>query len=439
MALEALQQVVRNEATSDNETLSDLNARANSPEGMLAIHARGEGDEADSIPRLKGRSILAESNIAVAQKRLNDFERARPLYSFEIDSEQWSLVSVDRQQGIKESQIDYSKRAISAYRKRLYGAINNPLKLYGLRDYKQNAATAKEQIKNTRLQIDGLRQIREAVTSCLDNRRVGLQTEVRTETESWQRLNQSLELQLGVHSISGKEITPEFAEKELDRFEANARFLRDPKLLQTFYQYLEGHYGTTAKGMQTIAARAGETLEFAKACLANVNDGIRAFGENREFVPVLFKGANGEEQTTTVSEVNKPTDGRNVFSRIFNEPILPPERVNEALKQRERDLLQEHTTIKSFVDAASDIANRYLQTLTANVRTEIATLSHRTESYDEKDFTQPHWTNADEHLKEMRQTIDKLSLQTAAANETGIEAGIAEAESAASESLAALI
>jgi hypothetical protein len=191
--------------------------------------------------------------------------------------------------------------------------------------------------------------------------------------------------------------------------------------------------------MQTIAARAGETLEFAKACLANVNDGIRAFGENREFVPVLFKGANGEEQTTTVSEVNKPTDGRNVFSRTFNEPILPPERVNEALKQRERDLLQEHTTIKSFVDAASDIANRYLQTLTANVRTEIATLSHRTESYDEKDFTQPHWTNADEHLKEMRQTIDKLSLQTAAANETGIEAGIAEAESAASESLAALI
>jgi hypothetical protein len=66
--------------------------------------------------------------------------------------------------------------------------------------------------------------------------------------------------------------------------------------------------------MQTIAARAGETLEFAKACLANVNDGIRAFGENREFVPVLFKGANGEEQTTTVSEVNKPTDGRNVLA-----------------------------------------------------------------------------------------------------------------------------
>lgn len=439
MALEALKQVIRNEATSDNETLSDLKARAKSPEGMLVIQAPGEDVEADSIPRLQGRSILAESNVAVARKRLNDFERARHLYSFEIDGEQWSLVHVDRQQGIKERQIDYTKRAISAYRKRLYAAINNPLKLYGLRDYKQNAATAKEQIKNTRRQIDELRQIREAVTSGLDDRRVALQTEVRTETESSQKLNQSLELKLGVHGMTGKETTPAFTEKELDRFEANVRFLRDPKLLQTFYQYLEGHYDTTAKGKQTIAARAGETLEFAKACLANVSDDIRAFGENREFVPVLFKGANGEERTTTVSEVNKRTDSQSVFNRIFNETILPPEPVNEALNQREKDLLQEHTTIKSFVDAASDIANHYLQTHTADVRTEFATFSHPTQSYDEKDSTQPHGPNADEHLKQMRQTIDKLSLQTAAINETGIEAGIAEAESAASESLAVLI
>lgn len=122
MALEALKQF-RNEATSDDGTESDLSARAKVPEGKIAIHTRSEDTEADSIPRLKGRSILAASNVAVAQKRLVDFESARHLYSFEIDGEEWSLVSVDRQQGIKEGQIDYSKRAISAYRKRLYGAI----------------------------------------------------------------------------------------------------------------------------------------------------------------------------------------------------------------------------------------------------------------------------------------------------------------------------
>jgi hypothetical protein len=110
------------------------------------------------------------------------------------------------------------------------------------------------------------------------------------------------------------------------------------------------------------------------------------------------------------------------------------------LNQRNTDLLQERTSIKSFVDAASDIANHYRQPLTANVRTDIAALNQPTEHQRRKGCClPPHQTNVDEHLKQMRQTIDKISLQNAAINETGIEAGIAEAESAASESLAALI
>jgi ATP-dependent exoDNAse (exonuclease V) alpha subunit len=436
IALEAIKQV-RNEATNDNDTLIDSNARAKAPEGKIAIHARGEDTGADSIPRLKGRSILAESNVAVAQKRLNDFQRAKHLYSFEIEGEQWSLVSVDRQRGIKERQIDYSKRAVSAYRKRLYGAINNPLKLYGLRDYKQNAATAKGQMKNTRRQMDELRQIREAVTSCLDDRRAGLQTEVRTETESAQRLNHTLELKLD-HGISGEENTlPEFTNKELDRLEANARILRDPKLLKNLFQHFEQHYGMTTKGIQTIAARAGETLEFAKDCLADVNDGIRAFNEKRELVPVLFKGTNAEEQTTTLSDLNRQATGRSIFARILNDSTAPLERVKEALNQRSQDLLQERTTIKSFVEAASDVANYYRETLAAAVRADVTAIHQPTESYELKDHTPSGPTNADEHLKQVRQTID--SLQNGAVNGTGIEAGIAEAETAASESLAALI
>src|SRR6185503_6863585 len=355
MALEALKQV-RNEVTSNNESVPDLNARAKLPQGTIAGRDRREDVEADSIPRLKGRSILAESNVAVAQKRLDDFERAKHLYSFEIDGEQWSLVTVDRQQGIKERQIDYSKRAVSAYRKRLYGAINNPLKLFGLGDYKQNAATAKEQIKSTRLQIDELRQMREVVTSGLDERRAQLQSEVRTETESLQNLNQTLELKLDFQGISGEEnMLPEFTDKELDRLEANARILSDPKLLKNLFQHFERHYGMNTKGIQTIAARAGESLEFAKDCLADVNNGIRAFNEKRELVPVLFKGTNAEEQTATLSDLNRQATGRSIFARILNDSTSPPERVKEALNERSKDLLQERTTVKSFVDAASDI------------------------------------------------------------------------------------
>ena len=434
MALDALEQG-RSAATNGNGTRSDFSAHAARAEDRL-----GEGDESFSVERLTGRAVLAESNVAVAQKRLNNFEKSRHLYSFEIDGEQWSLVRVDRQQRTKEREIDYSKRAISAYRVRLYGAINNPLKLYGLRGYKENAASAREQIKETRRQIDNLSQVRESVTSCLDNRRDGLRAELRTETESAQKLNRLLELKLDLHGISAKENTlPEFTDNESRQLEANARILRDPNLLQTLYQYFERHPGMNTQGIRTIAGRAGETLEFAKACLADVNDRIGTFNENREFVPVMFKGSNGEEQTATVSELNKEAVGRNIFARIFNAAPAPLELVKEALNQHNNDLLQERTTIKSFVDAASDIATHYDQGLTANARTDIAVLNQPTESNDLKGITQPHHTNADEHLKQMRQTIDKISLQSSANNETGIEAGVAEAESAASESLAALI
>jgi hypothetical protein len=437
MALEALEQV-RHEVTTDNDSVTDLSARAKSPEGTIAVPGHREDVEADSIPRLKGRSILTESNVAVAQKRLNDFERERHLYSFEIEGEQWSLVSVDRQRGIKERQIDYSKRTVSAYRKRLYGAINNPLKLYGLRDYKQNAAIAKGQIKETRRQIDELRQIREAVTSCLDDRRAGLQTEVRTKTEAAQKLNHTLELKLGFHGVSGEEHTlPEFTDKELDRLEANARILRDPKLLKNLFQHFERHYGMNTKGIQMIAARAGKTLEYAKDCLADVNNGIRAFNEKREFVPVLFKGTNAEDQSATLSDLNRQATGRNIFARILNDSTAPLERSKEALNQRSQDLLQERTTIKSFVEAASDVANYYRETFTAALRADITALHQPTQSYELKDHTPSGPTNVDEHLKQVRQTID--SLQNGAINGTGIEVGIAEAETAASESLAALI
>lgn len=438
MALDALKQV-RSGVANHNGTRSDLSARATPHEDMLAINACGEGDEACSIARLKARSILAESNLAVAQKRLDDFEKARHLFSFEVDGEPWSLVRLDRQERIKERQIDYSKRAISAYRMRLYGAINNPLKLYGLRGYKETAVSAKEQIKEVRGQIGNIRQLRETVTSCLDNRRAELQIELRTERGSARKLSHTSDLTLDVQLKSDKETpVPQFTEQELDRLEANARILRDPKLLQTIYEDFERLYdGTTTQGVQKISARAGDTLEFAKSCLADVNDRIRTFSENRESIPVLFKGTNGEDHTATLSELNKRAFGGNTFSRLFNDSLSALESVKEALNQRNKDLLQEHTTIKSFVDAASDIVNYYRDTLTAKLRIDIATPNDPIESHDVKDITHPPQTTADEHLKQIRETI--VSLQNGAINETGVEAGIAEAESAASESLGALI
>ncbi len=117
-----------------------------------------------SIARLRGQTIVAHSNVAVAEKRREDFEKSKRFAKFEIDDEQWSLVSVDQQQRVREREIDFNKRTISAYRMRPYGVIHNPIKLYGIRDYKDKATKAKGHIKQSREEIKQLQPIRERVT-----------------------------------------------------------------------------------------------------------------------------------------------------------------------------------------------------------------------------------------------------------------------------------
>jgi conjugative relaxase-like TrwC/TraI family protein len=461
MALEALQQA-GSSVTDDRGFRNDLSAHAMRHEGMVSTNTDAQGDEGSTIARLKARAILGDSDVAVAHKRLSDFEKTKHLYSFEIDGEQWSLVRVDRQQRVKERQIDYNKRTISAYRMRLYGAINNPLKLYGLRDYRENARRARDQIKGTRVQLDDLRQIRETVTSCIQDRREGLQTELRTKTESVEKLKDTFELKPDLHAESGKETPqPEFNEKELDRLEANARLLRDPNMLQTAHRYLQQHYQRTGLGIAKLAARANTWL-------TNINDHIRTFTENREFVPLLFKPTNGQEQTATVRELANQTAGRNVLSRVFSDSDSQLDAVKQAVNERNKDLSHERSALQEFVKAAVEIADQYGQMLegrlsiakapTVNHEYSEATLGHvgphssamavHAESsivndpltgHELKDMTKTLQENYEDHLKQIRQTIDRISLMNGATNETGIKAGVAEAETAASESLAALI
>lgn len=469
MALEALQQP-GSSATNADGPRNDLSAHATRHEGMVTTSAEAEGDEVSSIKRLKARAILGDSDVAVAHKRLTDFEKTKHLYSYEIDGEQWSLVRIDRQQRLKERQIDYGKRAVSAYRMRLYGAINNPLKLYGLRDYRENAANGRDQIKQTREQLDNLRQIRESVTSCIQDQRVELQTELRTKTESVQKLNDTLALRLDLHAKSGEDNPlPQFTEKELDRLEANARTLRDPKMLQTAHHYLQKHYQRMSHGIESIATRADKTLESANNWLSNINNHIRAFSENRESFTVLFKTTNGEEQTATVRELVQQTVGRNVLSRIFSDSDSQLDAVKQALNERHADLLDERNALQGFVKVAVEIVDQYGQMIEAlrlsraqmptasneyggaalghvgpyssamNVQAGSSTINDSLMGHEKNEMTKTHQANDDDHLKQIRQTIDRISLTHGATHETGIEAGLAEAETAASESLAALI
>jgi ATP-dependent exoDNAse (exonuclease V) alpha subunit len=122
MALEALRQsraAVGNEASNE---LPAIARRKDVPEFESLTQAGPRGlsqaeKDSFSIARLRGLEIVAESNVAVAQKQAEVFEKSKHFVSLEIDGDQWSLVSIDREQRGKERAIAQNQRALSAYRK----------------------------------------------------------------------------------------------------------------------------------------------------------------------------------------------------------------------------------------------------------------------------------------------------------------------------------
>lgn len=120
MALEAVKQSHLGPGVGQGTTNEFGPQQLKRTDSVLSINPGNEGG-VYPVGRLKGLSILADSNAAVAQKRLDEFEKSKHLYSFDVDGEQWSLVSLDRQQRIQKRRIYDYRRVVSAYRKRLYG------------------------------------------------------------------------------------------------------------------------------------------------------------------------------------------------------------------------------------------------------------------------------------------------------------------------------
>lgn len=437
-----------------------------------------------SIARLQGRAIVAESNVAVAQKQAEDFEKSKHFVSLEIDGERWSLVGIDHEQRGKERAIELNQRAVSAYRKRLYGVIHNPIKLYGIRDYKEKATKAKGRIKQVREEIKQLQPIRERVTEFIEERRGLLRDNIGQAKQSALALDNALAVEVDLHLNPGQGIPqPEFSAEELDQLEANATRLRDPKMLKAAHNFLEQHYSDAREGMEKIAGRAASVEESAKASLRSVGERIRLFVENREFFPVLFNGADGTEKTAALNELAPKTLGEKGASYFSISQRLEIAAVQQALDQHQTDLLQERDMLQQFAQRAGEIGESYrenLQTLnlvipqtqfsasevagienfaaqqtvtslgmpfeamtvSATSGGGIASISNPAQQAAQGiDLGMAHQqSTADNHLEQARQTLDKVSAESVAANEAGMGAGMAvDTEAAGSEALAALL
>lgn len=487
MALEALKEscaVVSNERLNElpNTEHKEVLAFDSLTQARPSELSQTENDSF-SIARLQGRAIVAESNVAVAKKQAEDFEKSKHFVSLEIDGEQWSLVGLDREQRGKERAIDLNKRAVSAYRKRLYGVIHNPIKLYGIRDYQENAAKAKGRIKQRREEIKQLEPIRERVTELIEERREVLRGNVEQERQSARALNSELAVEVDLHLSPGQGIPqPEFTVQELDQLEVNAIKLRDSQMLTTVQNYIEQHYGETQHGIEKITARVGRVEESAKASLRSASERIQSFIENREFFPVSFEASDGSEKTATLNELAPKTFGEKVVSYFSISQRAEIAAVQQALDHHQIDLLQERDLLQQFAQGAGEIAEGYKDNLQAlnraipqtqfsangvagieNVTEQqtvvslgtpfeamsVSTTSGRGNSIINSAQQAAQGTNlgmahqlatTDDHLEQARQMLDKVSAESIAPNETGLGTGLAaDTEAAGSEALVALL
>jgi hypothetical protein len=487
MALEALkesQTVMGNEASIELPTI----ARHKEVPGFESLTQAGPRElsqaEKDpfSIARLRGRAIVAQSNVAVAQKQAEVFEKSKHFISLEIDGDRWSLVSIDREQRCKERAIALNQRAVSAYRKRLYSVIHNPIKLFGIGDYKEKAIRAKGRIKQLREDISQLQPIRESVTEFIAESREVLRGHVEQETQSSSTLNNALAVEVDLHLKSGQGIPqPEFSEQELARLEENATKIRDFKMLKTVQNYLERHYGETQKGIEKITACISRVEDSAKASLRGTSERIRSFIENRESFPVSFKGSDGSEKTASLNELAPTTFGERVAGYFSIGQRLESAAVQQALDQHHEDLLQERDLVQQFVQQVGELAEIYHESFrTMNRVTPLtqfmseygavfenfaaqeassgfsmqndalnvsATRENALNGISNRAQQAPKGTDlgmahqqltAEDHLEQSRQTLDRVTI--IAANEAGMGAEVAaDTEAASSEALAALL
>src|SRR6266542_84637 len=324
------------------------------------------GPERDtfSFARLRGHALVSQSNLAVAEKRVDDFERTRHFAKFEIDGEEWSLVGIDRQQRLAKQEIEFHRATVSAYRKRLYAGLQNPFKLLDIGEYKERADGAKENIANARQKIRELQPIRVEVQHFIEEHRSELKADVRAESRLLATLNNVIEPETELRLARGQDLPrPEFNSQELKRLEENSITLRDPQMLQMAQSAMELHFGSTRDAVAKISSRAVGRAEAASVLFQDISGRVQNFVDNREYFPVPFTGADGKEKTASLHDLQPRTFADKVFRYFSAKDRLETNAVNQRLDQHYADLLSERDSLVQFTSTAQEIAKGYEQQL----------------------------------------------------------------------------
>jgi len=134
-------------------------------------------------------------------------------------------------------------------------------------------------------------------------------------------------------------------------------------LLHLAESEIESHLGQTQTGQEKLGARAIGRAESVMVSLKGINERIEDFSGNRHFMPVIFKGPDGQDRIASLNDLQPRTAAEKVISFFSAKSRFEMGTINQVLDERHADLLNERNSLEELATAVRDIANEWDQRL----------------------------------------------------------------------------
>jgi hypothetical protein len=310
-------------------TLEAQAVSAKKPDRLLSLERirfslaeeRGEPARTErEAARLRGQLVVARTDERVRYKRLDDFERSRHLTRWEIDGEKWSLAEVDRGVREQEGRLRLVGRPQDLRRRRRHAPLGEKVQIILLGKLSNLPPSGR---RRAAAELARLSDVRARVEHQISERRETLKAELSETSRMADCIQQLWNRESDSRRSRGEPLSaPAFSRGELNRFEANARLLKDADLLRDFQTYESDHVERMPPGKRpSVEERAGRAIAreiVAEAAVREAEARLRDFGERREFTPVIVGEGTDHEQTASLHDFREPPSAaRRLAAKAF--------------------------------------------------------------------------------------------------------------------------
>jgi hypothetical protein len=253
----------------------------------LAVEHNAETRTDKEIARLEGQLLLARAEQAARVVRLQQFEQTKHQTSWQIGSDKYSLVYVDRQ-------IEEKENASKLFRL--------PLNLATLNFFpssRRAAAAAAAELKESRTTI----------LSMIDDRRNTLTASLKESVRMTETLSSIFTQERdNQQSRMGERMEKELTRSEISRLVDHSTALGDPAMLRQAL-LLESQYNTRQSQPASVVEQSSKAT--GRDLLGHIaykaaTERLDAFQERKDFVPVVVQDLDGKDVTTRLFDFREP-------------------------------------------------------------------------------------------------------------------------------------